>query len=103
MLNHLYTGAWIAVFQRAIIGTDNGLPFEPREAITFTNDNVPSIRQLKTHLTGKFVGFVIYSFVNMLLKLASVSLVSDSGWVGKGMWGVGVGWGGVGGGYQVNN
>ena len=61
----------ICVVNLIIIGSDNGLSPERRQAIIWTNAGIVSIEPLGTNFSEILIGIKIFSFKKMRLKMSS--------------------------------
>ena len=61
----------ICVGKLTIIGSDNGLSPERRQAIIWTNAGILLIRPLGTNLSEILIGIQTFSFTKMYLKKSS--------------------------------
>ena len=70
-LTHWGRMTHICVGKLTIIGSDNGLSPRRRQAIIWTNAGLLLIRQLGTNFSEILIGFQIFSFKKMHLKMSS--------------------------------
>ena len=61
----------ICVSKLAIIGSDNGLSPDRRQAIIWTNDGILLIRPLGTNFSEILIEILTFSFKKMRLKVSS--------------------------------
>ena len=71
LLTHWGRVTHICVSKLTIIGSDNGLSPDRRQAIIWTNDGILSIRPLRTKLSEILMAIHIFSFKKMHLKMSS--------------------------------
>ena len=71
VLTHLGRVTHICVNKLTIIGSDNGLPSDRRQAIIWTNAGILLIGPLGTNFSGILIQILKFSFKKMRLKVSS--------------------------------